>query len=198
MASFVKTKLRQTFAPYKKKPQLEQQHLSDIFWASSCANNKIGVVCVCVEHFTTLPPFCVVMVHAKIPTGYSCPVGRQGTKYLLVKWSCQLTKSKFGLFQFRPVCRVDQSHPAAYCQTQPSNIWKSHSASCSAMKANDPSFLCVYLCMFTAASPCSGHERQPGGESNRSVHLRDRHERQQTRVSEPGVQWLRGRRIQTR
>ena len=108
MAGFVKTNLRQTFALYKKKPQLDQQHLSDIFWASGCANNKIGVVCVCVEHFTTLPPFCVVMVHAKIPTGYSCPVGRQGTEYLLVKWSCQLTKSKFGLFQFRPVYKVDQ------------------------------------------------------------------------------------------
>lgn len=82
-----------TFSPNKKKPQLEQQHLSDIFWASGCANNKIGVV-VCLEHFTTLPPFCVVVVHAKIPTGCSCPVGRQETEYLPVKCSCRLTKSK--------------------------------------------------------------------------------------------------------
>lgn len=50
----------------------------------------------------------------------------------------------------------------------------------------------------TAASSCRRHERKPGGESHRPVHICDRHERQQARVPEPGVQRLCGRRLQTR
>lgn len=77
-------KLRQTFSLNKKKPQLEQQHLSDIFQASGCANNKIGVVCV-FGTFHCFAPVCAVVVRAKVPTGYSCPVGRHETEYLQIK-----------------------------------------------------------------------------------------------------------------
>lgn len=86
-------KLRQTFSLNKKKPQLEQQHLSDIFQASGCANNKIGVVCV-FGTFHCFAPVCAVVVRAKVPTGYSCPVGRHEKEYLQIIWRCQLTKSR--------------------------------------------------------------------------------------------------------
>lgn len=69
---FCQNKPRQTFSLNKKNPQLEQQHLSDIPWASGCANNKIGVVCGSGT-FHYFAPFCVVVVLAKIPTGYSLP-----------------------------------------------------------------------------------------------------------------------------
>ena len=49
-----------------------------------------------------------------------------------------------------------------------------------------------------ATSACGGHERQPGGEPHRPVHLCHRHERQPARVQEPGLQRLGGRGLQAR
>ena len=93
MADFVKPSRDKHSPRTQEQSQLERQHLSDIFQASGCANNKIGVVCVSGT-FHYFAPVCVVVVRAKIPTGYSCPVGRQETEHLPVQWSCQLTKSK--------------------------------------------------------------------------------------------------------
>lgn len=85
-------------------------------------------------------------------------------------------------------------HAKKKCFTSFISLRETGSNSCST-----PLCVRVVVCVCVpVASPRRGHEREPGGKPHRSVHLRHWHERQQTRVQKPGLQWLSGWRLQAR
>lgn len=138
----------------KERPQLEQQHVSDIcsvLWLCWQQNR----CCLCLWNSSLRCPF--LCYHG------SC----QNANRILMP--CWLTRNwafassmKFPINKVRVGFSPDSQQgfrsikPAARCQLR--YIWNIHSSSKSVLTFDDPVFLCVCLSILTAASPCCWHE----------------------------------------